>query len=206
MRRLLSLLFLLILFSSCKSQVTKDLSQEISTIENGLLASIVIQGEDWEYHNIKERMLELRVPGVSIAVVRDGKLQWAKGYGYANTNDSTKVDVNTLFQAGSISKPVAALSVLKLLEEGAVDLDTDVNTYLKTWQVPQHAFEEKVTLRRLLTHTAGTSVHGFPGYTQADTFPAINEVLNGEGNTSRIYVSTPPDSIWRYSGGGCKKC
>jgi CubicO group peptidase (beta-lactamase class C family) len=202
MKNLLLFSGLLLLTWSCVSQSQDNLNQEMQAIENGLLKSIVVAGSEPATLNLEARMEELKVPGVSLAIVRDGKLRWAKGYGYANTNTSSKVDANTLFQAGSISKPVAALSVLKLLEEGKVDLETDVNQYLQSWKVPEHDFEEKVTLRRLLTHTAGTSVHGFPGYTQKDRFPTINEVLDGEGNTSRIYVSTPPDSVWRYSGGG----
>jgi CubicO group peptidase (beta-lactamase class C family) len=149
-------------------------------------------------------MKHYNVPGVSIAVVENGKIKWAKGYGIANTETGTKVDSETLFQAGSISKPVAALSVLKLLEDGSVTLDEDVNSYLKNWQIPANEFtqDQKVTLERLLTHTAGMTVHGFPGYTQKDSFPEITDVLNGNGNTPKIVVDTQPGTLWRYSGGG----
>ena len=144
------------------------------------------------------------VPGASIAVVIDGKIQWAKGYGFANTDNGKEVNVNTLFQAGSISKPVAALAALKLADEGKVNLDEDINAYLKSWNLPESKFTEteKVTLRRLLTHTAGMTVHGFPGYSKTDSFPSINTVLDGKGNTSAIFLDTIPNSIWRYSGGG----
>jgi CubicO group peptidase (beta-lactamase class C family) len=137
-------------------------------------------------------------------VVRNRQLHWAKGYGLANTNDSTIVYTGTLFQAGSISKPIAALAVLKLIQEGKVHPDTDVNNYLKNLKVKDNEYTafEKVSLRRLLTHTAGMTVHGFPGYKQTDTFPSIDEVLKGEGNTPEIFVNIQPDSIWRYSGGG----
>jgi CubicO group peptidase (beta-lactamase class C family) len=137
-------------------------------------------------------------------VVTDGSLKWAKGYGIADTESGQEVGTGTLFQAGSISKPVAALAILKLMEEGSIDLDTDINTYLTDWKIPQNGFtvNEKVTARRLLTHTAGMTVHGFPGYLQTDTFPSIQAVLNGAGNTPPIFVDTIPGSIWRYSGGG----
>ena len=103
----------------------------------------------------------------------------------------------TLFQAGSISKPIAALAALKLAEEGSIDLDTDVNVYLNNWNVKENEYtrQEKVTIRRLLTHTAGTTVHGFPGYTKTDTFPSIEQVLMGEGNTPAIHVDTIPGSM-----------
>lgn len=187
-----------------RSESVSPLVGEIESIENGLLKPLQLKGDSIETYSIAERMAFHKVPGISIAVVRNGEVHWAKGYGLANTTDSTEVSVNTMFQAGSISKPIAGLAALKLFEENKVDLDTDVNMYLKDWRVEENEFthENKVTLRRLLTHTAGMTVHGFPGYQQTDTFPTISEVLDGNGNTPRIFVDTPPDSIWRYSGGG----
>ncbi|MBN1821194.1 MAG: beta-lactamase family protein, partial [Prolixibacteraceae bacterium] len=150
------------------------------------------------------RMEHYKVPGMSIAVVKDGKIVWTEGFGIANTETGSKVDTNTLFQAGSISKPLAALAALKLVEEGKVNLDEDVNTYLKTWKLPDNKYtsEQKVTLRLLLTHSAGITVHGFPGYRQDEKFPTINEVLDGKGNTDKIRVNKIPGTEWRYSGGG----
>lgn len=193
----------LLLFFSCVSDKPKDVSIEIHDIENGLLPAFRANNDTIVY-NITERMEHYKVPGVSMALVENGKIKWAKGYGIANTESGSRVDANTIFQAGSISKPVAALAALKLVEEGKMDLDKDVNAYLKDWKIPASKFTEveKVTLRRLLTHTAGVTVHGFPGYQQTDTLPSITQVLNGVGNTSRIGVDTIPGSTWRYSGGG----
>jgi len=192
------------LISNCFAQQDEVLLAEISAIENGLIKNIQIKGESAQKFNIQERMDHYKVPGVSIAIVENGKIKWAKGYGFANTETKTKVDANTLFQAGSISKPVAALAVLKLFENNSLELNTDVNSYLKSWQIPENKFTEteKVTLEKLLTHTAGMTVHGFPGYQQTDDFPEIIDVLNGKGNTGKITVDTMPGSIWRYSGGG----
>lgn len=150
-----------------------DIDAEIAEIEKNLSHSIQVKGEPVKHFTLTERMKHHHVPGVSIALVNDGKIRWAKGYGIANTNHGTPVAENTLFQAGSISKPLAALAALKLVEEGKLELDEDVNSYLKDWKVPDSEFskEEKVTLRRLLTHTAGMTVHGFPGYRQTDSFP-----------------------------------
>ncbi len=201
-----SILLVLILsvFFSCSVKKNNELETEINSIENNLMTGIQIKGEPVNNYSIAERMEHYKVPGVSIAVVKNGKIRWAKGYGIANINDSSEVKTNTLFQAGSISKPIAALAALKLVQEGKIDLDEDVNTYLKDWKVQDNKFTEteKVTLRRLLTHTAGMTVHGFPGYQQKDTFPSIETVLNGKGNTPAIVVDTFPGSIWRYSGGG----
>ena len=195
---------LMLILSSCKKENKIEDTTDILAIENGLQPPCQVKGDSVKRFNLEERMKHYNVPGVSIAVVDNGKVKWAKGYGIANTNDGTKVDTNTIFQAGSISKPLAALAALKLVENGKLDLDKDVNEYLEDWQIPESDFtkDEKVTLRRLLTHTAGMTVHGFPGYTQIDTFPTLIEVLDGNGNTPRIFVDTIPGSIWRYSGGG----
>lgn len=151
-------------------------------------------------------MVHHNVPGVSIAVIKDGKIQWTKGYGYASVEDGKKVDENTMFQAASISKPVAASAALKLMEAGKLDLDADVNTYLKDWKIQDSRFtsENKITLRHLVTHTGGLTVHGFRGYAKGEAVPTVIQVLNGENpaNSAAIVPDTMPGSIWRYSGGG----
>lgn len=205
MKRIILISFALSLsFISCKIDKPEESGNEIAAIENGLITAIQIKGDSLNTHNIMDRMEHYKVPGVSIAVVRNGALSWAKGYGIANTNTGLEVNSTTIFQAGSISKPLAALAALKMVEEGSLDLDENVNEYLIDWKVPENKFtkEEKVTLRRLLTHTAGMTVHGFPGYKEIDSFPSITQVLNGKGNTPEIVVDTIPGSIWRYSGGG----
>ncbi len=150
-------------------------------------------------------MATLHVPGVSIAVTHNGKIEWARGFGVTKIGGSP-VTVNTLFQAGSISKPVTATAVLHLVQLGQLNLDTDVNQYLKTWKVPENTFtsQKDVTLRELLTHTAGMTVHGLPGYASGASVPSLVQVLNGEppANTPAIRVDTVPNTIWRYSGGG----
>lgn len=185
-------------------EVSEGVKEEILQVERGLGAAFRVKGDSPSTWTLEDRMEHYRVPGVSVAVVKDGKLRWAKGYGIANTRTEALVDVDTLFQAGSISKPVAALAALKLVDDGKVDLDEDINLYLKDWKVPNNEFTttEKVTLRRLLTHTAGMTVHGFPGYAKGEDFPSTTQVLDGEGNTDSIRVDKTPGESWRYSGGG----
>ena len=146
------------------------------------------------------------VPGLSVAVIDDYKIVWAKGYGVIETGSSTPVTPKTLFQAGSISKPVAATGALYLVEHGRLALDENVNEKLKTWKVPDNAFtkNEKVTLRRLMSHTAGLTVHGFPGYDTNDTLPTLVQIFNGEkpANTAPIRVDILPGTKEVYSGGG----
>jgi CubicO group peptidase (beta-lactamase class C family) len=146
------------------------------------------------------------VPGVSVAVINNGKLEWAKGYGVVEAGGTTPVTPETLFQAASISKPVAALAALALVEQGKLSLDENVNAKLKSWQVPDNDFtkEQKVTLRRLLSHNAGLTVHGFRGYASDEAVPSVVQILNGEkpANSAAIRADLAPGNRWRYSGGG----
>ena len=153
------------------------------------------------------QLMELyEVPGLSIAVIDDFKVVWAKGYGTIGTGSSAPVTTRTLFQAGSIGKPVAATGMLALVEQGKLSLDEDVNVKLKTWKVPENEFtkEQKVTLRRLASHTAGLTVHGFPGYDVDALMPTLVQIFNGEkpANTAPIRVNILPGTQERYSGGG----
>jgi CubicO group peptidase (beta-lactamase class C family) len=151
---------------------------------------------------IHAQMSQRQVNGLSLAIVQDGRID-ARAYG-VTSRGGTPVTTTTLFQAGSISKPVAALGALRLVEQGALSLDEDVNAKLKSWKVPENEFTttEKVTLRRLLSHTAGLTVHGFPGYDIKERMPSTVQVLDGAGNTAAVRVNVVPGSISRYSGGG----
>ncbi|MDP1723418.1 MAG: serine hydrolase domain-containing protein [Alphaproteobacteria bacterium] len=172
--------------------------QSIKKVENALRESVVIEGENPQHMNLLERMAHYDAPGVSIAVINDGKLAWAKGYGaFTNSSDSKPVDTNTLFQAGSISKSLNAIGALLLVQQGKISLDEDVNQYLKSWKIPAHKFTKdgKVNLRRLLSHNAGISVHGFPGYNIDQKIPSLVEILDGKKpvvNTDPIRVITQP--------------
>jgi CubicO group peptidase (beta-lactamase class C family)/predicted transcriptional regulator YdeE len=156
--------------------------------------------------SIAELMKTFNVPGLSIAVIENYKIVDVKAYGAIAPGSSTPVTTKTLFQAGSISKPVAATAALSLVEQGKLSLDENVNNKLTTWKVPENEFTqtEKVTLRRLMSHTAGLTVHGFPGYDVDAPVPSIVQVLNGEkpANTDPIRVDIVPGTKSRYSGGG----
>ncbi len=185
-------------------QPAGDTDFHIEQVENALLPRLVIRGEPIQTYALVERMEHHKVPGVSIVVINDGEIEWAKGYGLADVESGTPVTASTLFQAASISKPVAATAALILVERGELDLDEDVNQKLTSWQLPEtrHTAGELVTLRRLVTHSAGLTVHGFPGYARDENVPGTVAVLNGDGNTDPILPDTTPGAIWRYSGGG----
>jgi CubicO group peptidase (beta-lactamase class C family) len=155
--------------------------------------------------SLASRMAHCRTPGASIAVIDDFDVAWAGGFGVRRIDGADDVTAHTPFQAGSISKPVFALAVMRLVERGVVDLDADVNQYLTSWQVPANGdWRPRITLRQLLSHTAGTTVHGFPGYPASGPLPSLPQVLDGvpPANTLPVIVDTLPGLAFRYSGGG----
>lgn len=179
-------------------------SDRVERVRGGLLTYNVVPGE--EPYTIEERLRFYHVPGVSIAVIDSGRIAWARGWGEVQAGSGFGVDSSTLFQAASISKPVTAAGALRLVEGGILSMDEDVNARLRSWQVPASRFTDsaKVTLRRLLSHTAGTTVHGFPGYAAGAPAPSSVQVLEGAPpvNTAPVVVDTFPGSAFRYSGGG----
>jgi CubicO group peptidase (beta-lactamase class C family) len=145
-------------------------------------------------------------PGLAVAVIDGFKIAWAKGYGFTELAGTRRVTAKTLFQAASISKPVTAMGMLALVQQGKLSLDEDVNAKLKTWKIPENEFtrEQKVTLRRLASHTAGLTVSGFPGYDVDEKLPTLVQIFNGEkpANTPPIHVDVVPGTKEQYSGGG----
>jgi CubicO group peptidase (beta-lactamase class C family) len=182
------------------------LAARISRIESGLLPAVIIKGQPPQPMTIANRMAHHKVPGVSVAFFDHGQILWTRAYGLADVAAKRPVTPDTLFQAASISKPVAALAALRLVQDGKLNLDEDVNVKLRTWKVPDNAFtvKEKATIRRILSHSAGLTVHGFPGYASDEPIPTVVQILNGEkpANTDPIRVDVVPGALWRYSGGG----
>jgi CubicO group peptidase (beta-lactamase class C family) len=204
-RRLPAAAFCTIVLSTLAAQTSAVIDERIQRIQDAIPAQVVVKGDPASTTKLADRMAALHVPGVSIAVIHDGKIEWARGFGVTSVG-GPPVTPDTLFQAASISKPVAAMAVLRLVQSGKLSLDTDVNQYLKTWKLPANSFTErtKVTIRELLTHTAGLTVHGFLGYASDAPLPTLVQVLDGEkpANSGAIRVNTDPGKAWRYSGGG----
>ena len=188
------------------AQNSAEQEARIARIENGLLPAVVVKAQSTPTMTVADRMKHYHVPAVSVAFIDHAQIAWTRTYGFADVAAKTPVTPETLFQAASISKPVAALAMLRLVQEGKLNLDEDVNVKLRAWKVPENEFtkEQKVTLRRIVSHSAGLTVHGFPGYGAGETVPTIVQILNGEkpANTAPIRVDTVPGTLWRYSGGG----
>lgn len=163
-------------------------------------------GPDQAQLTLAEWMHLLRVPAVSVAVIEQYRIAWTAAYGVADVEHGQRLTPHTLFQAGSISKSVNAFGIMRLVQQGRLTLDDDVNRRLKAWKVPDNEFtqQEKVTLRRILSHTAGLTVHGFPGYAIDEPRPTLAHILDGQtpANTKPVRVDLIPGSKHRYSGGG----
>jgi CubicO group peptidase (beta-lactamase class C family) len=199
-----ALLAIVLLFFLSVKAPSADSPDRPSRVENGLLPPVLVEGE--KGFSMLERMKHYDVPGLAVAVWNDFKLDWSKGYGVADRATGATVTADTLFQAGSISKSLTAVTVLRKAQEGKLSLEQDINTLLTSWKVPENDLTRKtpVTPARLLSHTAGTGVPGFPGFEPGEAMPNIKQELDGAGasNTRQVRVEAEPGARIRYSGGG----
>jgi CubicO group peptidase (beta-lactamase class C family) len=209
MKKTLSSFLLLVLVWQCtysqpSGQYSPEVQARIKQVEQGLSGRFVIK--DLPKHTIKERMAFYHVNGMSIAVIHDYHVEWAKGYGWADSADQRPVTTQTLFQAASISKSLNAVGVLKLAQDGKLNLYSDINNYLTGWKFPYDSLSKgkKITIANLLSHTGGLSVHGFPGYAKGDSLPTLEQVLDGRrpANTGPVRSMYEPGVKSEYSGGG----
>ena len=181
-------------------------AQNPAAIEHKLRYGVKLVGQPDSALDLVDRMRSYHVPGLSLAIIDNNRVVYAKGFGVAEFGKTKPVDSTTLFLAGSISKPIFASGLLRLVEEKKLSLDADVNTMLQSWKLPESKFteREKVTLRRLLTHSAGLTVWGFPGYDLSMPVPTVPQLLDGTkpANTPAVRNDTFPGARWLYSGGG----
>lgn len=208
MKKLLVIATLAAAFSNIvyAQQLDSVIEARIERVENGLLPATVVSGAPIQQASLAERMTTLKVPGISIAIINNGAIEWARGFGLADVAGGRRVNEHTRFQAASISKAVTAMAAMSLVQAGKLSLDEDVNLRLAAWKLPMNEFtaQHKVTLRGLLSHTAGIGVHGFHGYAVGKPIPTLLEVLDGKApaNSDPVRVEALPGSAWKYSGGG----
>ncbi len=188
------------------AQITRS-NAKITQVENSLLANaeIVFADSIIPKFNIYDRMKLYKVPSLSIAVINNGRIEWAEAYGLADVNEKRPANVNTIYQAASISKSVNAFCVMKLYQDGKLSLDKDFRQYLKSWKFPENDFSNgrTITLKNLLSHTAGLSTSGFMGYSIKDTILSIDEILDGRkpANSEAVRSIYPSNTQFKYSGG-----
>ncbi|MFM9908084.1 MAG: serine hydrolase domain-containing protein [Chitinophagaceae bacterium] len=203
MKKVFLLLFVPVSLFSQK--ISSEIGKKINKVENSLTTA-VIYGDSLPHWNIEDRMKSSNTKGLSIAVIKNYKIEWAKGYGWADVSENRKVTTKTRFQAASISKSLNSLGLLKLVEQGKINPEADINTYLKTWKFPYDSLSKnkKISVYNLLSHTAGLTIHGFPGYERTDLLPTIQQVLDGQkpANTEAVRSAFEPGKKFEYSGGG----
>ncbi len=210
MTKQMKILIFAIAFLNCLSQLkaqtiySKEIDGQINQVENNLFGRVILNGKP---DNIVDRMAYYKVKGLSIAVINDYKLVWAKGYGWADEKEKRPVTTATLFKPGSISKSLNAVGILKLAQDNKLDIYKDINEYLKSWKFPYDSLSKgkKITLANILSHTAGLSVYGgFPGYNPKGQIPTIPQILDGKepANTPPVRSLFEPGVQFQYSGGG----
>jgi len=199
MKMRMTILWMLVLTGATAAE---PVGQTIETIERAQTPN----RQGYDPYTLREVMDRMHVPGLSVAVIRNFKIDWAKGWGVADVDSGTPVTAETMFQAASMSKPVAAMASLKAIEDGKFGLDQDINTILKLWKLPGGGFTEgqPVTPRALMSHTSGTGDgFGFPGYAPGATLPSLMEILDGipPSNVGKVRLERPPYTAYKYSGG-----
>jgi CubicO group peptidase (beta-lactamase class C family) len=178
----------------------------IARVEAGLLPAVTLTGEPARTMNLSERMAHYKVPAVSVVLIDDYRIAWARAYGTLSAGGAAPATPRTLFQAASLSKPVTAAAALSLVGEGRLSLDAPLNDYLARWKLPPSARAQgrPVTLRQVLGHTAGLNVHGFRGYAAGEELPTLAQILDGvpPANSEPIRIVQAPGESLEYSGGG----
>jgi len=194
---------LIILLFLSLNTFAQNVNDKIKLFENDLNHWDKSKNKKW---TLKERMAFYNTNAVSIAVIKDYKIEWVKAYGYADISEKKSATPQTLFQAASISKSINSLGVLKLVEGGKLGLDDDINNYLKTWKFPYDSIAKgrKISIANLLSHKAGLSVGGFAGYEKGKVLPTTIETLNGlkPSNSNQVRSIFEPGLKFEYSGGG----
>lgn len=181
------------------------LNERAARVAKGLFPNRTVPGEERRTQPVAERMAYWGVPAVSVAVINDGAIEWSQAWGVKSAASGGDVDVRTLFQAGSISKAVGAIGALSLVESGHLSLDEPIDGKLTSCEVRSFVptWKPRVTVRQVLDHSAGFTVHGFPGYQRTQPIPHITEVINGgsPANTGPVRVAFAPGTRFLYSGG-----
>ncbi|WP_343306595.1 serine hydrolase [Chitinophaga niabensis] len=188
---------------TAQQHYSKAVNEQISRVEANVSGNLIIDGK---LYSLTERMKHYNVQGLSVAVIDNYQIVWAKGYGFADKKEGRKVTTSTMFEPGSISKSLNAVGILQLAQQGKLDLYQDINQYLGNWKFPYDTVShgKKITTAQLLSHTAGLGVHGFPGYHRDSAIASVTDILDGRApsNTEAVRSVAEPGTGPRYSGGG----
>lgn len=189
---------LALLIYGCNVKTTQD-----TAFENHLIPAIQVKNE-LRYYKLKDRMEHYKVPGISVVIVKNDKIAFNKGYGISRSDDSIPVSNKTIFQAGSIAKSITAVGVMSLVDKGILDLDQNIESYLKNWKIPKNPYTKTtpITLKMLLSHTSGMINNNYKGFPQDKDIPSLNMVLDGIGKYKPAQIDTMPGVRYKYSNVG----
>lgn len=155
-------------------------------------------------HEIPIIMKDARIQGVAVGLIVDGKLAYARGFGYADHAGKVPVTPDTVFVAASLSKPIASWVAMSLAAQGRLHLDEPVADLLSPWPLMPAPYDyRRITVRQLLSHTAGTSLGGYEGWLDFKALPTLEQSLAGKTNgRGAVELIAPAGSRFQYSGGG----
>jgi CubicO group peptidase (beta-lactamase class C family) len=205
-RRAIALLA--VLLAACHVRLPNGAGTEtrIQRVLAGLHTKRSVEDVPAETWTLGERMVHYRVPAVSVAVIHEDRIEWARAYGRTSAKGGRAASPETLFQAASISKPLTAFAVLRVADRGLLSLDDPANRYLRTWRLPDspEGRSNSVSIALLIGHMSGLDVASFPGYAPGTAIPTLEQILDGvaPANTPPIRIVGLPGSKWMYSGGG----
>jgi len=185
--------------------MSKEADQRLARALQNLRTETAFTDQLSNPESVAVRMNQTHTPGLGIAVIDDFEVTATASFGVCEAGKTQVINRESLFLAGSISKPVFAAAIMYLVQSGQLDLDEDINHYLSSWKVPaNHGWQPRITLRQILSHTAGLTVHGFPGYQTNENIPTVQQILNGQppSNTPKVEANMLPGIQFRYSGGG----
>ena len=208
MKKCIAIFWFVVSIGCVTVQGQEKYTQETEELIDLVIHNLVTDKQDttYTYATLDERMAHYKVPAVSIAVIDNYEISWARAYGWADKEQKISATTSTLFQAASISKSINAVGVLKWVESNNIDLEADVNNFLSNWKLESRrkAKGKEISLANILSHTAGLSGHGFRGYEIDDKIPTTIQILNGKkpANSRRIKSLFEPDLKFKYSGGG----
>ena len=201
MRKLIVSIAVFMTIVLCSSQKERlQTEQKIQSVESGL---IDFAGQSNSKLSLMDEMADKNVPGVSIAVINDNKTEWVKSYGILKAGTSNPVTEETVFEAASITKIFTTVIILNLVEKGLVNLDEDVNKYLRSWKIPDNEFtrKRKVTLRLILSHQAGFNRPEGGFSNEEGKAPTLLEVIKGKSpaKNQAATIEFVPGEKWQYS-------
>jgi CubicO group peptidase (beta-lactamase class C family) len=221
MKRLFLQFFLLLVISSCANQaidskkaqttakgcINQEHAAELKAqLESGIRGKVKFIGEAEKLNSVSDKMSAYAIPAMSLAVIRGGQIEWSETYQNAEVGENQKLDCTSLFQAASLSKPVTFMAALRMHAAGEIDLDKNIEDYLKSFQLPQgkQTAERPVTFRNIFSHTSGINAGGYQGYNRDLNMPSDPDILMGNDgvNSPAIEVVWEPNETLAYSGGG----